>query len=102
MARQLVDSMCGPWVPSDYRDAYTDRVNSLIDAKKNEKEFQSAAEPSAATNVADLTQALRASEDAAKKSPRTRPASGSKPGKAAAPPRPARKRARRRAGRRLR
>ena len=25
MARQLVDSMSGPWTPSDYRDTYTDR-----------------------------------------------------------------------------
>jgi DNA end-binding protein Ku len=45
MARQLVDSMSGPWTPSDYRDTYTDRVNELIEAKKNEKEFQPQAEP---------------------------------------------------------
>jgi DNA end-binding protein Ku len=54
MARQLVDSMSGPWTPSDYRDTYTDRVNDLIEAKKNDKEFQPAAEPPAATNVSDL------------------------------------------------
>ena len=34
MARQLIESMTGPWQPSDYRDTYTDRVNDLIKAKK--------------------------------------------------------------------
>ncbi|HUN35108.1 MAG TPA: Ku protein [Trebonia sp.] len=67
MARQLVDSMTGPWTPADYHDTYTDRVNDLIEAKKNEKQPQTAAEPPAATNVTDLTAALRASVDAAKK-----------------------------------
>ena len=37
MARQLVDTMSGPWTPSEYRDTYTNRVNELIEAKKNEK-----------------------------------------------------------------
>jgi DNA end-binding protein Ku len=40
MARQLIESMTGPWQPSDYRDTYTDRVNDLIKAKKNNEEFQ--------------------------------------------------------------
>jgi len=64
MADQLIDAMTGPWKPSDYRDTYTDRVNELIDAKKNKKEFQPAEEAPAATNVVDLTEALRASVDA--------------------------------------
>jgi DNA end-binding protein Ku len=81
MARQLVDTMSGPWTPSEYRDTYTDRVNKLIEAKKNEKEFQPAAEPPAATGVSDLTAALQASVDAAKKR-RQKPAGGSKRGKA--------------------
>jgi DNA end-binding protein Ku len=34
MARQMIESMTGPWQPSDYRDTYTDRVNDLIKAKK--------------------------------------------------------------------
>jgi len=37
MARQLIDSMSGPWTPSDYRDTYTDCVNELIEAKKSTK-----------------------------------------------------------------
>lgn len=81
MARQLVDTMSGPWTPSEYRDTYTDRVNELIEAKKNEKEFQPAAQPPAATNVSDLTAALQASVDAAKKT-REKPAGSSKRGKA--------------------
>jgi DNA end-binding protein Ku len=54
MAHQLIDAMSGPWKPADYRDTYTDRVNDLIDAKKNDKEFQPAEEAPAATNVVDL------------------------------------------------
>ncbi|HVT67930.1 MAG TPA: Ku protein [Trebonia sp.] len=82
MARQLVDSMSGPWTPSDYRDTYTDRVNELIKAKKSEKEFQPAAEPPAATNVSDLTAVLQASVDAAKKTGRGKPAGRGTRGKA--------------------
>ena len=74
MARQLVDSMSGPWTPSDYHDTYADRVNDLIEAKKSEKESQPAAQPPPATNVTDLTAALRASVDAAKKAPPKKPA----------------------------
>jgi DNA end-binding protein Ku len=85
MARQLVESMSGPWTPADYRDTYTDRVNELIEAKKNDEEFQPAAGPPAATNVSDLTAALQASVDAAKNAKKTaggKPAAGSNRGKA--------------------
>ena len=82
MARQLVESMSGPWTPSDYRDTYTDRVNELIEAKKNGQEFQPAAGPPSATNASDLTAALQASVDAAKKTGRGKPSGPSKPGKA--------------------
>ena len=78
MARQLVDSMSGPWTPTDYRDSYTDRVNDLIEAKRNEQELQPAAQPPAATNVTDLTAALRASVDAAKKTRGGKPADRSR------------------------
>ena len=84
MARQLVESMSGPWSPTDYRDTYTDRVNELIEAKKNDEEFQPADEPPAATNVSDLTAALRASVDAAKNAKKTagrKPAARSRRGK---------------------
>ena len=67
MARQLIDAMSGPWKPADYRDTYTDRVNHLIDAKKNDQEFQPAEEAPAATNVVDLAKALQSSVEAARK-----------------------------------
>ena len=70
MARLLVDAMSGPWKPSDYRDSYTDRVNELIEAKKDKKEYQLADQAPAATNVADLSEALRASVAAAGKTGR--------------------------------
>jgi DNA end-binding protein Ku len=66
MARQLIDAMSGPWKPADYHDTYTDRVNELIEAKKNKKEFQPAEEAPAATNVVNLTEALQSSLAAAK------------------------------------
>ena len=69
MARQLVESMTGRWQPSDYRDTYTHRVNDLIEAKKNDEEFQPADEAPPGTNLVDLTEALRASVEAAKKTP---------------------------------
>jgi DNA end-binding protein Ku len=68
-ARLLVDAMSGPWKPSDYRDSYTDRVNELIEAKKDKKDYQPAGEAPAPTNAADLSEALRASVAAAKKRP---------------------------------
>jgi DNA end-binding protein Ku len=80
MARQLVDSMSGPWTPSDYRDTYADRVHDLIEAKKSEKKPQPATGPPAETNVTDLTAALQASVDAAKKAPRGEPAEAEQAG----------------------
>jgi DNA end-binding protein Ku len=67
MAGQLIDSLSGPWDPSEYRDTYTDRVNDLIEAKRQQKAFRPAEEAPAATNVVDLTEALRASLTAARK-----------------------------------
>jgi DNA end-binding protein Ku len=68
LATQLIDAMSGPWQPSDFRDTYTDRVNELIEAKKNNKEVAPAAEAPAGTEAVNLMEALRASLDAAKKS----------------------------------
>jgi DNA end-binding protein Ku len=66
MARQLIESMTGPWRPSDYRDTYTDRVNKLIKAKESDEEFEAADEAPPGTKVVDLAEALRASVAAAK------------------------------------
>jgi DNA end-binding protein Ku len=84
MARQLIDAMSGPWTPSDYRDSYTDRVNELIEAKKDNQDYQPADEAPAATNVADLTEVLQASLAAAKKTP-ARKAGARNPGAKKAP-----------------
>lgn len=66
MATQLIRAMSGPWKPADYRDTYTDRVNKLINAKKNNKEITPASEAPEPTNVTNLVDALEASLDAAK------------------------------------
>ena len=65
MAEQLIDSMSGPWRPSDYHDTYTERVKDLVKAKhKGEEVVTETAAPSA-TNVTDLMEVLRRSvEDA--------------------------------------
>jgi DNA end-binding protein Ku len=84
MASQLIEAMTGPWNPADYRDSYTDRVNELIEAKKNKKELDPAAPAPAATNLTDLTQALQASLDAARKPRAKRTAAKKPPGKGAA------------------
>src|SRR3954452_20929419 len=67
MAGQLIESMAGDWDPKQYRDTYTDRVNKLIQAKAKNKTYQQAEEAPKATNVVDLTEALRASVEAARK-----------------------------------
>jgi len=59
--------MSGPWKPADYRDTYPDRVNELIEAKKNKEEVQPAEEAPAAPNVVDLAEALQSSVEAARK-----------------------------------
>jgi DNA end-binding protein Ku len=76
MARQLIESMTGPWRPSDYRDTYTDRVNKLIEAKKNDEEFSPADEAPPGTKVVDLGEALRASVAAAKQKSGTKRGGG--------------------------
>jgi DNA end-binding protein Ku len=72
MAKQLIDSMTGPWRAADYRDTYTDRVNELIKAKKGNKDYEPEPEAPEATDAVDLMDALRQSVDAAKKPARRR------------------------------
>jgi DNA end-binding protein Ku len=66
MAAQLIDSMSGPWKPSEYRDTYTDRVHELIQAKKKGAEITVAEQPPEATPGTDLMEVLRRSVEAAK------------------------------------
>jgi DNA end-binding protein Ku len=67
MAKQLIDSMSGAWRPTDFRDTFTDRVNELIKAKKNNKDYLPADEAPQPTEAVNLMEALRQSVDAAKR-----------------------------------
>ena len=71
MATQLIESMADEWRPDRYRDTYRDRVAKLIEDKHRGREIVTEAEPSPATEVSDLLDALRRSVDAAsgRKSP---------------------------------
>jgi DNA end-binding protein Ku len=65
MAAQLIDSMTGPWKPTEYQDTYTDRVKELIDAKKRGNEITVADEAPEATRATDLMEVLRRSLETA-------------------------------------
>jgi DNA end-binding protein Ku len=66
MAAQLIDSMTGPWKPTEYQDTYTDRVKELIHAKKRGKEVVVADEAPEATRATDLMEVLRRSLETAR------------------------------------
>ena len=69
MARSLVESMAGDFVPEEYTDDYRAALQSVIEAKVEGREIVEAEEPQpTAGNVVDLMSALRASVEAAKKS----------------------------------
>jgi DNA end-binding protein Ku len=89
-AVQLVESMTGPWKPTEFRDTYADRVQALIKAKRKGDEVEVADEAPTATNAVDLMSALRASVEAAKQrrggsakkaAKKTTPAKKAKPAK---------------------
>ena len=58
MALALVDQMTAPWKPGDYRDEYSERVEELIEAKKQGKEIAHEEEPEPSADVVDLCEAL--------------------------------------------
>jgi len=67
MARQLVDSLSGPFEPAQYRDEYRDRLLELIERKASGEEAVVAAAPAVEeTRVVDLMAALEASVQAAR------------------------------------
>jgi DNA end-binding protein Ku len=94
MARSLLDSMAGDFVPEEYTDNYREALQSVIEAKVEGREVVEVeeAQPNAG-NVVDLMSALRASVEAAKKSRGDAPAKAadSAPGKPAAKKAPAKK-----------
>jgi DNA end-binding protein Ku len=68
MAESLIETMAGDFDPADYKDAYREALQAVIEAKAEGREVvqpEPAAEEPAA---ADLLSALRASVEAAKKS----------------------------------
>ena len=67
MAISLVESLTTKWDPKNYKDTYQDRVNELIDAKKNDREIVREETPEETSEkVVDLLSALQASVDQAK------------------------------------
>jgi DNA end-binding protein Ku len=66
MATQLIESMDETWRPEKYHDSYTDRVNTLIEAKRKGNDLEVAEEAPPATNVVDLMEALQRSVDSAR------------------------------------
>src|ERR1700743_1156706 len=64
--RQLIESMTTDWDPEQYRDTYRERVEELIESKRNGEEIEAAAPAPKASKVADLTEMLRQSVEQAR------------------------------------
>lgn len=67
MATTIIESMSGEWQPEEYSDTYTEQVEELLAEKARGGEVQAAEAPPEATDVIDLTEALRRSVDEARK-----------------------------------
>ncbi|WP_436500575.1 Ku protein [Actinokineospora sp. HUAS TT18] len=67
MAISLIESMSEEWKPDDYHDTYTQRVEQLIEDKKEGREIVSEEAPSEPTKVVDLFEALSKSVESRKK-----------------------------------
>ena len=61
IARQLIESMTTEWDPEQYRDTYRERVEELIESKRNGEEIEAAEPAPRASKVVDLTEMLRQS-----------------------------------------
>ncbi|SDH81846.1 DNA end-binding protein Ku [Actinokineospora alba] len=67
MAISLIDSMSEEWKPEEFHDTYTQRVEQLIEDKKEGREIVSEEAPSEPTKVVDLFDALSKSVESRKK-----------------------------------
>ncbi|MFF8265413.1 Ku protein [Streptomyces virginiae] len=78
MAEQLITALGMRWEPEDFHDTYQDKVSALIKAKGAGETVEKAEPAAEATNVVDLTEALRASVERARGGGRRKagPASG--------------------------
>ena len=93
IAKQLVDSLAGPFDPDKYRDTYREEVLALVERKAQGEQI--AVQPSAEEDeapVPDLMSALKASLDAVK----ARDGDGGARRRSRAAKKPARRRSRRR------
>jgi DNA end-binding protein Ku len=68
MASSLIETMAGDFDPSDYKDAYREALQAVIEAKAEGREVVQPAPAEEEPAAADLLSALRASVEAAKKS----------------------------------
>jgi len=66
IARQLIESMTTDWDPARYADTYRQRVEELIESKRNGEVIETAAPVPAPSKVVDLTETLRRSVEAAR------------------------------------
>src|SRR6201985_83030 len=66
IARQLIESMTTDWEPERYHDSYRERVEELIESKRNGEEIEAAGTAPRASKVVDLTEMLRQSVEQAK------------------------------------
>ncbi len=74
LATQIIDSLATDWDPKRYHDTYTEELKDLIKRKaKGEKIVIEETPATKATNVVDLMEALEASLNAARRTPK-RPA----------------------------
>jgi DNA end-binding protein Ku len=65
-AKLLIDSMSAEWNPGNYADTYRERVEELIDRKRQGETIVTDGEQRAAAPVVDLMDALQASVEAAR------------------------------------
>ena len=66
VAKQLIESMGTAWQPQSYRDSYRERVEDLIERKRNGEEIVAEGEPPQEDNLVDLMEALRRSVEGAR------------------------------------
>ncbi|WP_182900010.1 Ku protein [Microbispora sp. H10830] len=82
MAESLIDTMVADFDPAEYKDAYREALQEVIEAKVAGKEVVAPEAPAEAGPAVDLMAALRASVEAAKRE-RQGPAAAKSPGGAA-------------------
>ena len=75
MAEQLISMLETEWDPSAYSDEYRQELQRII-AEKTPTEIADEPEEAPSSAVEDLMEALRASVEAARQRPKSKPSSG--------------------------